>query len=104
MDGRVDQAQVVGRGHPGAGVGQGLGQGEALLQVAAGGVGGEPVRCRRPGGARSARPARSHWLSFQSSGWKGGWHYRQLFELTRLDEAIAIYGTEADALVAADGR
>jgi hypothetical protein len=44
-------------------------------------------------------PARRgpHWLSFQSSGRKGGWHYRQLFELTRLDEAIAIYGTEADA-------
>jgi anti-sigma B factor antagonist len=31
-------------------------------------------------------------------------HYRQIFELTRLDEAIAIYGSEADALAAADGR
>jgi len=31
-------------------------------------------------------------------------HYRQIFELTRLDEAIAIYDTEADAITAADGR
>ena len=28
-------------------------------------------------------------------------HYRQIFELTRLDEAIVIYPTEADALQAA---
>ena len=28
-------------------------------------------------------------------------HYRQIFELTRLDEAIGIYGSEADALAAA---
>ena len=28
-------------------------------------------------------------------------HYRQIFELTRLDEAIAIYPTEADAVAAA---
>jgi anti-sigma B factor antagonist len=28
-------------------------------------------------------------------------HYRQIFELTRLDEAIAIYPNEADALEAA---
>jgi len=28
-------------------------------------------------------------------------HYRQIFELTRLDDAIAIYDTEADALSAA---
>lgn len=28
-------------------------------------------------------------------------HYRQIFELTRLDEAIAIHATEADALAAA---
>ncbi len=28
-------------------------------------------------------------------------HYRQIFELTRLDEAIGIYPTEADALAAA---
>ena len=28
-------------------------------------------------------------------------HYRQIFELTRLDEAIGIYGTEAEALAAA---
>lgn len=28
-------------------------------------------------------------------------HYRQIFELTRLDEAIAIYQTESDALQAA---
>ena len=28
-------------------------------------------------------------------------HYRQIFELTRLDEAIAIHATEADALQAA---
>jgi anti-sigma B factor antagonist len=27
-------------------------------------------------------------------------HYRQIFELTRLDDAIAIYETEADALEA----
>lgn len=27
-------------------------------------------------------------------------HYRQIFELTRLDDAIAIYETEADALAA----
>jgi anti-sigma B factor antagonist len=27
-------------------------------------------------------------------------HYRQIFELTRLDEAIAIHGDEAEALVA----
>jgi anti-sigma B factor antagonist len=28
-------------------------------------------------------------------------HYRQIFELTRLDEAISIYDKEADALAAA---
>jgi anti-sigma B factor antagonist len=28
-------------------------------------------------------------------------HYRQIFELTRLDEAIGIYPTEVDALAAA---
>ena len=28
-------------------------------------------------------------------------HYRQIFELTRLDEAIAIHDTEGDALAAA---
>ena len=28
-------------------------------------------------------------------------HYRQIFELTRLDEAIGIYDTEQDALAAA---
>lgn len=28
-------------------------------------------------------------------------HYRQIFDLTRLDDAIAIYDTEADALSAA---
>jgi anti-sigma B factor antagonist len=28
-------------------------------------------------------------------------HYRQIFELTRLDEAIAIHPTEADAVAAA---
>lgn len=28
-------------------------------------------------------------------------HYRQIFDLTRLDEAIGIYGGEADALAAA---
>ncbi|MGL6279990.1 MAG: STAS domain-containing protein [Gaiella sp.] len=28
-------------------------------------------------------------------------HYRQIFELTRLDEAIGIYETEADAVAAA---
>ena len=28
-------------------------------------------------------------------------HYREIFELTRLDEAIGIYSTEADALAAA---
>ena len=27
-------------------------------------------------------------------------HYRQIFELTRLDEAIGIYATEADAVAA----
>ncbi len=27
-------------------------------------------------------------------------HYRQIFDLTRLDEAIALYNTEADALAA----
>ena len=27
-------------------------------------------------------------------------HYREIFELTRLDDAIAIHGTEADALAA----
>ena len=27
-------------------------------------------------------------------------HYRQIFELTRLDEAITIYGDEAEALAA----
>ncbi|MBI3764711.1 MAG: STAS domain-containing protein [Chloroflexi bacterium] len=27
-------------------------------------------------------------------------HYRQIFELTRLNEAIGIYGTEAEALAA----
>ncbi|MGH9246005.1 MAG: STAS domain-containing protein [Acidimicrobiales bacterium] len=31
-------------------------------------------------------------------------HYRQIFELTRLDEAIGIYPTEAEALAAAAGR
>lgn len=29
-------------------------------------------------------------------------HYRHIFELTRLDEAIGIYETEAEALAAAD--
>ncbi len=28
-------------------------------------------------------------------------HYRQIFELTRLDDAIGIYGTEQEALAAA---
>ena len=28
-------------------------------------------------------------------------HYRQIFELTRLDEAIGIHDTESDALAAA---
>lgn len=28
-------------------------------------------------------------------------HYRQIFELTRLDEAIAIFGSETDAVAAA---
>jgi len=28
-------------------------------------------------------------------------HYRQIFELTRLDEAVGIYDTEGDALTAA---
>ena len=28
-------------------------------------------------------------------------HYRQIFELTRLDEAISIYANEAEALTAA---
>jgi anti-sigma B factor antagonist len=31
-------------------------------------------------------------------------HYRQIFELTRLDEAIGIHETEADALAAAGER
>ncbi len=31
-------------------------------------------------------------------------HYRQIFELTRLDEAIAIHDSEADALAAAGRR
>lgn len=30
-------------------------------------------------------------------------HYRQIFDLTRLDEAIAIHATEAEALAAAEG-
>ncbi len=30
-------------------------------------------------------------------------HYRQIFELTRLDEAVAIYATEAEALAAVSG-
>ena len=30
-------------------------------------------------------------------------HYRQIFELTRLNEAIKIYGNEAEALAAATG-
>ena len=28
-------------------------------------------------------------------------HYRQIFDLTRLDEAIGIFGTEAEAVAAA---
>jgi anti-sigma B factor antagonist len=31
-------------------------------------------------------------------------HYRQIFELTRLDEAIGIHDDEAAAVAAADGR
>src|SRR3954454_16057679 len=31
-------------------------------------------------------------------------HYRHIFELTRLDDAIGIYATETDALAAADAR
>jgi anti-sigma B factor antagonist len=31
-------------------------------------------------------------------------HYRQIFELTRLDEAIDIHDSEAEALVAVGGR
>jgi anti-sigma B factor antagonist len=30
-------------------------------------------------------------------------HYRQIFELTRLDEAVGIHDSEADALAAASG-
>jgi anti-sigma B factor antagonist len=30
-------------------------------------------------------------------------HYRQIFELTRLDEAVAIHDSEADALAAVGG-
>lgn len=30
-------------------------------------------------------------------------HYKQIFELTRIDEAIGIYGTEEEALAAAGG-
>lgn len=30
-------------------------------------------------------------------------HYRQIFELTRLDDAIAIHGTESEALAALGG-
>jgi anti-sigma B factor antagonist len=30
-------------------------------------------------------------------------HYQQIFELTRLNEAIQIYGSEAEAVVAANG-
>jgi len=30
-------------------------------------------------------------------------HYKQIFELTRLDEAIKIYASESDALAAANG-
>jgi anti-sigma B factor antagonist len=30
-------------------------------------------------------------------------HYKQIFELTRLDEAIEIFGSEADAVAAAGG-
>jgi anti-sigma B factor antagonist len=30
-------------------------------------------------------------------------HYRQIFELTRLDEAVGIYDSEAEALAAANG-
>jgi anti-sigma B factor antagonist len=30
-------------------------------------------------------------------------HYRQIFELTRLDEAISIYGDEAEALATVSG-
>ena len=30
-------------------------------------------------------------------------HYQQIFELTRLNEAIQIYGSEADAVAAANG-
>jgi len=31
-------------------------------------------------------------------------HYRQIFELTRLDEAVSIHDTEADTLAAAGAR
>lgn len=31
-------------------------------------------------------------------------HYQQIFELTRLNEAIGIYNTEAEALTAANGN
>ena len=31
-------------------------------------------------------------------------HYQQIFELTRLNEAIGIYNTEAEALAAANGN
>jgi anti-sigma B factor antagonist len=31
-------------------------------------------------------------------------HYRQIFELTRLDEAVGIHDSEDDALAAAGGR
>jgi anti-sigma B factor antagonist len=31
-------------------------------------------------------------------------HYRQIFELTRLDEAIGIYGSEAEAFANADAQ
>jgi anti-sigma B factor antagonist len=31
-------------------------------------------------------------------------HYRQIFELTRLDEAVGIHDSEQDAVAAAEGR
>jgi len=46
-----------------------------------------------------ANRQRQHLLAYGLSD-----HYRQIFELTRLDEAIGIYGNEADALAAAGER
>ena len=51
----------------------------------------------RPGRPFALDPAQERLVAFGLNE-----HYRQIFELTRLDEAIGIYDSEAEAFAEAD--